>query len=56
MALVANANAKAKPPKPKPIDKSRNKKAEERELNWEQRRMKTTTEKRVPKPNSRFAI
>ena len=50
------ANVKAKPPKPKPTQKTRIQKAEERELNWEHRRMKTTTEKRVPKPNSRFAI
>ena len=50
------ANAKAKPPKPKPTQKTRIQKAEERELTWEHRRMKTTTEKRVPKANPRFAI
>ena len=54
VALVANANAK--PPKPKPIEKTRIQRTEERELTWEHRRMKTTTEKRVSKPNPRFAI
>ena len=52
VALVANV----KPPKPKPTQKTRVQKAEERELTWEHRRMKTTTEKRVSKPNPRFAI
>ena len=52
VGLVANV----KPPKPKPIQKTRIQKAEERELTWQHRRMKTTTNKRVPKPNPRFAI
>ena len=52
VGLVTNA----KPPKPKPIEKTRIQKTEERELTWEHRRMKTTTEKRVPKPNPRFAV
>ena len=54
VALVANA--KAKSPKPKPTQKTRIQKAEERELTWEHRRMKITTEKRVSKPNPRFAV
>ena len=49
------ANVKAKPLKPKPLQKTRIQKAEERELTWQHRRMKTTTEKRVSKPNPRFA-